>query len=155
MRAKILANPAISSMHLEDLLIPLDENATSAQKKTVQMLLNQAIQRLKQQKNLETVAHQLTTQGVEVSVNDLGDRTAADLPSIFLPALSHAQAGQIVGPISAPNGYHFLKIVSIQSHTQQLTKEQLYQLAYEQKMQGAVEKWVQSLRKTAYIQINE
>src|SRR3990167_4048095 len=144
-RAKVLANPATSAVHLEDLLIVTDESTTDQQKKAIQAEVAFATERLKQQPNLEAIAHHATTQGLDATVNDLGERSPADLPSIFLPAVSQAKPGQIVGPIQAPNGYHFLKIVSKQSSAPHLTDEQLKQLAYEQKMQEAVEKWVQSI----------
>lgn len=86
--------------------------------------------------------------------NDLGWRTAATLPSLFLNQLKNMQTGDISAPIEAPNGYHILKLVGTQGQSGEPTKEQLQNIAYQMQFQKAVEKWMQEIRKTAYIKIN-
>lgn len=155
MREKISHNPAVSTVHLKDLLIPLDDNASDKTRKTIQIQIQWATEQIKQHTSLTALADHMTAQGIESAIHDLGERTPIDLPGLFLSALSHAKPGEIVGPIAAPNGYHFLYVISEQSHAPHITDEQLHQLAYEQKVQTAIDKWVASLRKTAYVQINE
>ena len=86
--------------------------------------------------------------------NDLGWRTAATLPTLFLDQLKNMKTGDISAPIEAPNGYHILKLVGTQGSSAAPTKEQLQSVAYQMQFQKAVAKWMKEMRKTAYIKIN-
>lgn len=86
--------------------------------------------------------------------NDLGWRTPATLPTLFLDQLKTMKTGDISTPIEAPNGYHILKLVATQGESAAPTKEQLQNVAYQMQFQKAVEKWMQEIRKAAYIKIN-
>lgn len=87
---------------------------------------------------------------------DLGWRTAATLPSLFLDQLKTMQTGDISTPIEAPNGYHILKLVGTQGPSSGApTKAQLQNVAYQMQFQKAVEEWMKEIRKTAYIKVVE
>lgn len=86
---------------------------------------------------------------------DLGWKTADALPSLFLQQLSHMQTGDIAGPIKAPNGYHIIKLIGMQGQSApQLTQDQIKNMAYQMKFHQAVEDWMKTVRKTAYIKIS-
>ena len=86
---------------------------------------------------------------------DLGWKTADTLPSLFLQQLAHMQTGDIAGPIKAPNGYHVIKLVGMQGQSApQLTQDQIKNMAYQMKFHQAVENWMKTVRKTAYIKIS-
>lgn len=86
---------------------------------------------------------------------DLGWRTAATLPTLFLDQLKTMQTGDISTPIEAPNGYHILKLVGTQGPSSGApTKTQLQNVAYQMQFQKAAEEWMKEIRKTAYIKIN-
>lgn len=87
--------------------------------------------------------------------NDLGWRTPATLPTLFLDQLKTMQTGDISTPIQAPNGFHILKLVGTQGGSAAPTKEQLQNVAYQMQFQKAVEKWMQEIRKSAYIKVTE
>lgn len=88
------------------------------------------------------------------NTKDLGWRNENTLPTLFLQQLSHMSTGDVAGPIQAPNGFHVLKLVGERGNqSQSLTKTQLQNIAYQIKMQSAVEKWLKTVRKTAYIKI--
>lgn len=83
---------------------------------------------------------------------DLGWRTSATLPALFLDQLKNMKTGDISAPIQAPNGYHILKLLGTQgSSAAAPTKQQLQNIAYQMQFQKAVEKWMQEVRKTAYV----
>lgn len=88
------------------------------------------------------------------NTKDLGWQNENTLPTLFLRQLSHMSPGDIAGPIQAPNGFHVLKLVGERGNqSQSLTKTQLQNIAYQIKIQDAVEKWLKTVRKTAYIKI--
>lgn len=84
---------------------------------------------------------------------DLGWRTAATLPTLFLDQLNTMQTGDISAPIQAPNGYHILKLMGVQGGTYAPTIAQLQNIAYQMQSQKAVEDWMKEIRKTAYIKV--
>lgn len=87
---------------------------------------------------------------------DLGWRTAATLPTLFLDQLKTMQTGDISTPIEAPNGYHILKLVGTQGPSSGApTKAQLQNVAYQMQFQKAVEEWMTEIRKTAYVKVIE
>lgn len=85
------------------------------------------------------------------STNDLGWQAANTLPNLFLTQLKNMSAGDIVGPLKAPNGYHVIKLVGVRGP--QLTDAQLKNIAYQMEFQKAADAWLQKMRKTAYIKI--
>ena len=88
------------------------------------------------------------------NTKDLGWQTQNTLPTLFLQQLTHMSPGDVAGPIQAPNGFHVLKLVGERGNqSASLTNVQLKNIAYQMKMQKAVEKWLQKVRKTAYIKI--
>ncbi|MCX7120273.1 MAG: SurA N-terminal domain-containing protein, partial [Gammaproteobacteria bacterium] len=89
------------------------------------------------------------------STTDLGWQTTNTLPSIFLQQLSNMKAGDVAGPIQAPNGFHVIKLIGVRGQAvAQPNQVQLQNMAYQMKFQQAVKKWLIELRKTAYIKVN-
>ena len=91
--------------------------------------------------------------GDKVDANDMGWQTVNSLPSLFVDQLKNMAAGDVAGPIKAPNGYHVIKLVEVRGPQNKLTDEQFKNIAYQMQFQKAVEKWLKVVRKTAYIQI--
>ena len=102
----------------------------------------------------EAIMVALKKDGHIQNATDLGWQTAATLPTIFIDQIAHMQPGDIAGPIQAPNGFHVIKLIGIRGGTLTTpTQPQLQNLAYQMQSQKAVQKWLKTLRKTAYIQI--
>ncbi len=102
--------------HLKDIVIPLPEapspEALAKAKETVKKLLA----KLKagadfSQEALENSSGQFALEG-----GDLGERTLAELPSLFSKAVLSMKAGDLKGPIRAPNGLHIIKLVNVKSN---------------------------------------
>lgn len=112
-------------------------------KKDAQQILAQ----LHKGANINTVAPKSTT--------DLGWQTAQTLPTIFVQPITTMKAGDLAGPIQAPNGFHIIQLAAVRGQaTTAPSKAQLQNMAYEIALQRAVKKWIVQLRKTAYIKIN-
>ena len=108
-----------------------------------------------------TTAHNIQQQidsGVAIdkitpTYQDLGWRTARDLPQIFAEQLPSLKINSASAPIRAPNGYHVLKLVETRTGNQKLTDDQIRQLLLRQKYEAAVKAAITKARKEAYVQI--
>ncbi len=108
-----------------------------------------------------TTAHNIQQQidsGVAIdkitpAYQDLGWRTASDLPQIFAEQLPGLTVNSASAPIRAPNGYHVLKLVETRTSNQKLTDAQIRELLLRQKYEVAVKAAITKARKEAYVQI--
>lgn len=130
--------------HVQDLLIQLPSTPTREQLETARQQAKALTQQLHQN------FHQALPAGVQN--NDLGWRPLSELPEIFVSSIAHMKVGDVNGPIQAPNGLHVIKLLE-QRGDQQVTKDQVKSLLYQQKMEKQIEPWLQKVRSTAYIKI--
>ena len=145
MESQLMQAPEYTiKMHLIDYLVPLSDDATTAEKNTAQQ-------------QAKTVAKQLQrTSGGAVSAKhtDMGWRSVASLPDVFSAQLVKQHTAGVVGPIEAGNGYHVLVIKGIRQPKQSLpTRTQISQMVYMQKLQVAAQKWLKKMRDEADIQV--
>ena len=62
--------------------------------------------------------------------------------------------GEIAGPIQAPNGFHIIKLIGKRNNKIKMpTKAEIEQIIFRQKFEKALPKWLDKIRKTAYIKI--
>ena len=106
---------------------------------------DQILAQLKSGKDINSVAPNNT--------KDLGWKTADTLPSVFLQQLITMQTGDVAGPIQAPNGFHVIKLMGMHGNSATPTALQLKNMAYQMKFQKEVDKWMKTIRKTAYIKM--
>jgi peptidyl-prolyl cis-trans isomerase SurA len=108
-----------------------------------------------------TTAHNIQQQidsGVAIdkitpAYQDLGWRTARDLPQLFADQLPGLKINSASAPIRAPNGYHVLELLETRTGNQKLTDDQIRQLLLRQKYETAVKAAITKARKEAYVQI--
>lgn len=93
--------------HLIDYTIALPDSPSAQQKAAALAKAQATLTRLRAGENVQQVD----------SMNDLGWRKVSDLPDIFAREVPNMHTGGIAGPISAPNGYHLLKLVGVQGGT--------------------------------------
>ncbi len=104
------------------------------------------------QKNVATST--LTKQFPSATFNDMGWQNPNTLPELFLSSLKNAHAHEVIGPIHAPNGLHLLKVVATKSGPQQqITRDQAKMYVMQQKSQAVLQKWLEKMRKSAYVKI--
>lgn len=137
--------------YVDDLLIPVKENASAAEiaaaQKTAQTLFIQA----EKGKTFGELAS--SASAGEVEHNDLGWRKLSDLPSLFAQAITGMKPNQLKSPIRAPNGFHLLKVMSVKGETSELSEEEAKNRLFQEKMKEQVDKWQKEIRQSAYIQI--
>lgn len=123
--------------HVQDFLIQPSPNA--------QNVAQALIQQLRQNSN------QALPAGVQAE--DLGWRPLHEIPEVFVNNIAQMKIGEIVGPIQAPNGLHVIKLVEKSGGIQQLSKAQIKNLLYQQKLDKQIGPWLKQVRSTAYIKV--
>lgn len=105
------------------------------------------------QKNVSTAT--LSKQFPMATFNDMGWQNPNTLPELFLSALKSARANSVVGPIKAPNGLHLLKVIATKSSgpSQKITRDQAKMYVMQKKSQAVLQKWIEKMRKSAYVKI--
>lgn len=134
--------------HIQDILIPLTSSATSAQTQAAKQNANKIIQQLR-----KDVAVQKAISATGAQVNDLGWRSASQLPDLFSKQVQGLSTGDVAGPIYAPNGLHILKLAAVQGNAPKLTPITARELAFQRKFQEQLQMWLNQLRASAYVKI--
>jgi peptidyl-prolyl cis-trans isomerase SurA len=150
---EIMKNPpkvdnANASYHLDDLLIAVDSTASPEVVKAAEAQANTLL--IDAKKGISFA--QLSQSHSDYLYTDLGWRTTADLPTLFVNEASHMTPGQVSGPIRASNGFHLLKLLDAKGQQPQLTLTQAKNLVFQKKIKAQVNDWLKDLRKSAYIQ---
>jgi peptidyl-prolyl cis-trans isomerase SurA len=132
---------------LDDLLIPLKEDATSDEVDQATKQAGELAKKARAGADFKDLVKP------PVQNIDLQWRTLKDLPSVFVDAVSRLKTGDVTDPIKAPNGIHLLRLIDARGHTPALTETEAKQRAYQQKLQEEADKWAVELRKAAYVKI--
>lgn len=104
----------------------------------------------------QTIVQQLQTSTAApagVTMTPLGWRDLNGMPQIFAEKVVTMKVNDVAGPIQAPNGMHFIKLVGIKSSGQKLTEDQARQILLQRKFTEKLTPWLKQLRATAYIKI--
>jgi len=141
---------------LETIVIPFvssTEMTRSEQLSKAKALVNE----LQRNKSLEMAADSIYGKDLAaklaLSPKQLGSSTKDELPDLFQATVTTMQVGGYAGPITAPNGFHVLHLLGKNEQSKTLTKDQITQLIYQEKFNDALRKWLEELRKSAYIKI--
>lgn len=157
--AKAMAKPVIIApqtaaplYHVADIVIEVADNASQPQRHAAQQLAQQVLHKVKANGDINALLKPLAT---AVQYNDLGMRKLNELPDLFINPVKKMQAGQVVGPISAPNGLHILKLLATQGVEQKikLTKDQAREMVFRDKIKARAQELITELRESAYIKI--
>ena len=136
--------------HVIDVLVPLQSSPSAAE---VNLALNQAKkiqQALRSGQSTDVVAKRFST----ITINDLGYRSAANLPDIFAKSVKSLSEKAWSQPIRADNGFHILSVLDSHRAKVSLTFDQARSVVKRQAYAQAVEKWLKGLRETSYVKIN-
>lgn len=147
-KAKIIAMQQQGlQYHVVDYLIALPDSPTATQ-------MQQA------KRNAKQLRAQLSSGGnvvlsKSVSKNDMGWVQANQLPTLFLNAIVGKPSGFTSLPLVAGNGVHVIKLLAKQGQVAASpTAQQVRGYAMQQQFMVGLEKWVKTLRKSAFIKIN-
>jgi peptidyl-prolyl cis-trans isomerase SurA len=142
-----------TQFHLADILIPLSEEATPAQKEAAQQKAEDIAKQLRQGGDFEKLARS-NSGGVEaVQGGDLGWRKLTDIPDVFAQKIANLKAGAVTAPIQAPNGFHILKLIAIKDNAKPLTEAEARNAVFQRKFQDQLHVWLNQLKKSTYIKV--
>lgn len=135
--------------HLLDVIVSLPDNPSFSQQKAASSRAAAIMAKL--QNGASKVQ-----QSKDVATHDLGWSAGSELPALFMRQLSKMKNGDIAGSLKAANGYHVIKLLDSRGKNAKLpSAAQLKNIVYQQKFEKALQKWLVSLRKTAYVKISE
>lgn len=100
---------------------------------------------------LEKAIEKTESPSITITQQDLGWRMPTALPDLFINAAQTVPTGQFSQPIKAPNGYHLLKILQRKGGV--LSRQNAERAVFHKKLMLETQKWVEELKKNAYIVI--
>ena len=87
----------------------------------------------------------------DVRYIDLGWRSAAALPTVFIAPVRRMQVQELAGPIRASNGLHILYLTATHLPETAPSLAQAEHLLLQQKAEEAIQNWLSELRSQAFI----
>lgn len=110
-------NPDLT-YHLQNIVIPLNEEPTTAQVKKAREHAERLLARIRKGDDFSRLAIEESSGEVALEGGDLGERHLAELPEIFAKQVLNMKAGQVAGPLRAGNGYQLIKLVAVNGDKQ-------------------------------------
>ena len=102
--------------HLQNIVIPLPEEPTPEDLKKANEKARMLLDKIQKGEDFSRLAVAESSGEFALEGGDLGDRHLAELPELFAKKVVNMQEGQVVGPLRAGNGYHLIKLVSVQGN---------------------------------------
>ena len=130
-----------------DILVDIPNNASKAQLAKAKQTAQKIATQLKKGTALTAIK--------EGQQTDLGWLPLSQLPNIFADAITKMKTNGVAGPLQAANGFHVIKLKGAHRSTHaQPTRMQVRNILFQKKFQTALVKWLENMRKTAYVKIN-
>lgn len=104
---------AQQTYHLENIVIPLPEEPTTAQLNKAKEKAQAVLTRIKKGDDFNRMAIAESSGEYALEGGDLGERHLAELPEIFAKKVTKMKIGEVVGPIRTGNGFQLIKLVAI------------------------------------------
>ncbi len=99
--------------HLGHILIAVQEGASATVINKAHDKADKVVQDLRAGKDFKQTAAGLSDGGKALAGGDLGWRSMAQMPTLFIDEVEKMEAGQISEPIRSPSGFHIIKMLAI------------------------------------------
>lgn len=115
---------AQQTYHLQNIVIPLDEEPTTERLTKARQKANELLTKLKKGDDFGRLAIAESSGEFALEGGDLGERHLAELPDVFAQEVVKMKTGEVRGPIRTGNGYQVIKLIAIGGNNQvhQVTK---------------------------------
>jgi len=145
--------------HLQDILIALPETPTPQDVLNAKKRAAALVEKLKNGANFREISYAESGSNKALQGGDLGFRKLPEIPSAFSALILQANAGDILGPIQAANGFHIIHVVEIRNvsaegKSKDQQKQQVKKLIFERKYEEALQNWLTKIRSEAFINTN-
>jgi peptidyl-prolyl cis-trans isomerase SurA len=107
------AQKAQQTYHIQNIVIPLPEQPTSAQVQGAQEKAKTLLAKIKQGDDFSGLAIAESSGEYALEGGDLGERHLQELPEVFAEKVVEMKVGEVVGPIRTGNGYQLIKLVAL------------------------------------------
>jgi len=114
-----------SSYHLSHILIAVPEAADSKLLQQARKKTEQALKRIQNGEAFDRLAVELSSGQKALEGGDLGWRSAAELPSMFVSAVKNLNKGEVSKILQSPSGFHLIKLNDKKAEQQLLVEETL------------------------------
>lgn len=141
---------AQSQYQYSDLLIPTSDQTTSDQAMAYGKTL---LSGFKSGMKLENLEKSLPASADASMIQTDVSQTVDEVPDVFLPALNALKPGELSAPITTGNGVHILQLDQKQIASPDIQKQKAVEILMQQAFLKAVKDWVNTLKKSAYIEI--
>jgi len=101
--------------HLGHILITTPEAASTENIKTARKKADNILKEIQAGKTFRNAALDSSEGQQALNGGDLGWRTAAELPSLFLDAVRNLEKGKISPPLRSASGFHIIKLINKES----------------------------------------
>lgn len=144
--------------HLQDILVALPEEPNAQQVQAAQEKAEKIMEKVKSATDFQVAAKTFVEDASshDVEIHDLGWRKLNEIPSLFEKTVKSMKAGEVIGPVRAPNGYHILKLADKRSQGgEKLTRDLAKKMVYQKKLDEKMGEWIKKMRGTSYIKIEK
>ena len=107
------AEDADTQFHLGHILIAVQEGASAQVIQKAKAKADKLVQELQAGKDFKQTALALSDGGQALAGGDLGWRSIAQIPTLFVDEVENMKVGQISSPIRSPSGFHVIKMLGI------------------------------------------
>ncbi|PYV19213.1 MAG: hypothetical protein DMG21_02390 [Acidobacteria bacterium] len=138
-------------VHLAEILISNEKHPADAEKRA-----NDALAEIKAGDRWEDVVKKYSDDTANPAAGDIGFMEQGTMNPVIAQALANVDAGETTGVIPTKQGYLILKVLEHRTAGPAKfdeVEEQVEETLYDQKMQPALRKYLQQLRKESYIYI--
>lgn len=144
------------------ILIALPQNPTSEQVQIAQTKAKAAIESLKTTADFTQVALQYSDSSNVLEQADLGWRSQAQLPGMIAPIVPKMKVKEVSQPLRNNSGLHVIQLLETRQQTLQtaqksaqqgVQREQAREYLYQQKLQEAMQAWINQLRDGAHVDL--
>ena len=106
--------------HLRHILVALPEQANAADIKNAKDKANRLLEKLQHGGDFKQIAMTESDGGQALSGGDLGWRSLAQVPSIFVEQTRALSAGQVGPLIRSPSGFHIIKMAELKGRSKHM-----------------------------------
>lgn len=107
------------TFHLQNIVIPLPEEPTTAQVNQAKEKALTLLAKIKQGEDFDRMAIAESSGEYALDGGDLGDRHLAELPEVFAERVVKMKVGEVSDPIRTGNGFQLIKLVNIGGNSDQ------------------------------------